>query len=133
YPSAQQFAEDIERHFRHQPLRARRRTAWYLASRLLRRSWLLVVALAVLAVVSALFTWRLVEQRDRALEAEARATLEAATADRVIEYLISIFENADPEASGNPDITARELLDAGRREIDSGLAAEPEVRRRLGM
>ncbi len=77
-------------------------------------------------------------------EAE-RAEREAAAARRVSEFLIDLFENADPFAETAPaeapgEVTVREILDRGARQLtepasggagESGLEDQPGIRARL--
>jgi serine/threonine-protein kinase len=67
----------------------------------------------------------------RALAAEAGARLEAATAERVTEFMVDLFEVSDPGESRGNTVTAREILDAGATRIGRELAAEPDVQARL--
>lgn len=133
YASAGLLAEDIERWFGHFPLRARAKAGGvaYRTTRLLRRRWPVAAFGMVLVLMAGMFTWRLVEQRDRALAAERIAREQTAAAEQVIGFLTGIFEEADPEAGANPDITARELLDRGRAQLGDALAQQPQLRRRM--
>jgi tetratricopeptide (TPR) repeat protein len=131
YASAERLAEDIDRYFARQPLHAGPDRWSYRATRLLQRRWPAFAVGALFVATIAVFGWRLADERDRALQAEAQALREAGTSQQVSDFLISIFENADPERGARPDITARELLDNGRREIALHLADRPAVRRRL--
>jgi Tfp pilus assembly protein PilF len=67
-------------------------------------------------------------------EAEALrriAEQKSLTAERTADFMISLFQVADPgEARGN-SITAREILDRGVRQIDQSLRDEPQVRAEL--
>lgn len=104
YPSAAALADDIDRWFQHKPLRAAPARPWYRISTFLRRQrWTVAAALAaVLALVS--FTLRLSQERDRALAAEARALEESATAEEVVQFLVSLFRAAAPDQAGNRPI-----------------------------
>ena len=82
------------------------------------------VALAGLAGFA--FLARQEAERQRSI-AEQRSL----TAERTTAFLQSLFSVSDPsEARGNT-ITAREVLDRGAREIDTGLRHEPGVRATL--
>ena len=111
----------------------------------LRRRRLKVVALSisfalltiVLAVVSYL---ALREKRARtraenlAVELErevARANREATTANRVVDFLVELFEQADPEQSQGREVTVREIVDLGGQRITRQLANEPLIQSRL--
>ena len=118
YASADALAEDIERYLDLRPVAARTSTAWYRYTKLVRRRWPMFAAGAVVVALSVLFGWRLVAERDRALAAEHEAREQAATAQQVSDFLVSVFQYANPEK--NPehrDITAREVLDTGRQRI----------------
>lgn len=135
YASAGLIAEDIDRYFNHLPLRARARSGGivYRSARLVRRRWPVLVFAVVLAVMAGVFTWRLVEQRDRAIAAERVALVQTEAAEQVIAFLTGIFQQVDPESGANPDITARELLERGREDIDRALVGQPGVHRRMLM
>src|SRR6266478_6522408 len=67
---------------------------------------------------------RIAKERDR-------ANREAAAAKSVSNFLTGLFKVSDPsEARGNT-VTARQILDQGVQQIDSGLATQPEVQARL--
>jgi serine/threonine-protein kinase len=116
------------RHFRHHlPLAARPRTASYLARKLVRRRWPWVLAGSGVLVLSAVFVLRLVQERDRALQAEAVAQQEAATTRQVSDFMISLFEGADPNIAGRQDLSAATLVDKGRERIDADLKGQGAV------
>jgi serine/threonine protein kinase len=132
YATADALAEDIERYLDVRPVAARNQTLWYRYSKLLRRRWPLFAAGAAVVLLSALFTWRLVVARDRALAAEHEAVAQAAAAQQVSDFLVSVFQFANPEK--NPqrrEITAREVLDEGAKRIGTELAGQPRVRAQL--
>jgi tetratricopeptide (TPR) repeat protein len=60
-----------------------------------------------------------------------RITRERDRADRITEFMTSMFKVSDPsEARGN-SITAREILDKSSKEIDNGLARDPELKAQM--
>src|SRR5258708_27483451 len=59
--------------------------------------------------------------------AALRAEAEARRAERVKSFLISVFQQSDPEAGEGSKLTARELLQRGAASVETGLAGEPEV------
>jgi len=71
------------------------------------------------------------EAERRAQEETARARTEAATAQAVTDYLVSLFEYANPENSQDSAVTALDMLDRGVERIQSQLQDQPEVRARL--
>jgi serine/threonine-protein kinase len=148
-PELARLVEDLKH-----PIPARRPTAKECLERLrllldkpqrLRRRRLKVVAISssfalltiVLAVVSLLAVR---EKRARAhaeslaldLEREAtRANREAKTANRVVEFLVDLFEQADPKKSQGRDVSVREIVDLGSQRITRQLADEPLIQARL--
>jgi len=75
---------------------------------------------------------------ERALEAEGvahaqeqRATTEADTAEAVTEYLVSLFEYANPENAASRQVTALEMLDRGVERIRTEFQDRPAIRGRL--
>lgn len=131
YGSVDRLADDILRHRAGLPVEAREGGLGYRATKFVRRHVAAVVAavLVLAGTVGVIVT--VTAQRDRALRAQRVAAAEAETARRVSDFLVELFEVADPsEARGNA-VTAREILDRGVTRIDEELRAEPEVRARL--
>lgn len=131
YPSAEALAADIERFFRHQPLVAAPAGPLYLAGKFLRRRRVAVAFASAALIALSVFTWRLVAERDRAVRAEIAAQQESATAERVIAYLVSLFDAASPEQAGNQPLLPHELVDRGRQRLGLELAGYPWQQARL--
>ena len=113
------------RHFRqHLPLAAKPRSTRYLVQKLLRRRWPWVLAGSGVVALSAAFIVQLVAERDRALQAEMLAQQEAATTRQVSDFMVALFEGADPNVAGRPDLSAAELVDKGRERIDLDLKGQ---------
>ena len=115
YPSVAAMADDLRRHRRHLPLRARRLSTGQRLARYVRRHRLPVAlgsALALVLVVGvAGVAWQAHEARAQARRAEA-----------VKDFLLGVFSAADPRvAGGKPDgqTTAKTLLDRSAARIDT--------------
>lgn len=72
------------------------------------------------------------ELRSRQAEAEAanasrKAQSEAAKAKAVNQYLVTLFESADPEHTRGEKLTAREVLDTGAKSLAAQFANDPET------
>jgi serine/threonine protein kinase/tetratricopeptide (TPR) repeat protein len=145
YASASDFAADIGRHLRFEPVLAGPPSTPYRLKKFIRRNRAAVIAatavfaallLGIVATGIALTREaqqrRLAEeQRNRAIEAEKVAATEAETAKQVSRFLVGIFGVSDPsEARGNA-ITAREVLDKGAERITTELKARPLVQATL--
>jgi eukaryotic-like serine/threonine-protein kinase len=131
YVSAAALADDLQRHLRGRPVHAAPDRLHYRLAKFVGRHRLATAAIAVAAVMAIAFTWRLAGERDRALRAEAQARQESTNAERVVDYLVALFRSASPEETGTKPIAPRELVDRGRREIDTRLSGSPLQQARL--
>ncbi len=123
YSSAEAFARDLQRSRQHLPISARRISPTTLTLKFLRRHWFGVCMSAGLMLVlvggSAGIAWYAV-----------RAEREAQRATTIKDFLIGVFRASDPRiAADKPrgEITARELLDASSKQIETSFAREPET------
>jgi non-specific serine/threonine protein kinase/serine/threonine-protein kinase len=124
YGSPSELAADVEHYLENRPVVARPASAGYRLRKYVRRNRTAVAviggALALLvtfAVVQAVELRRITRERDRA--------------NRVTEFMTRMFEVSDPgEARGN-SITAREILDKSAKDINTGLAQDPELRAQM--
>jgi eukaryotic-like serine/threonine-protein kinase len=131
YASVEALAGDLRRYLLHQPVSARADSFAYRTVKFVRRhAWGTAAAGAgaLLLVGGAL--------RERTLR--GRAEGEAQKARAVREYLVSVFDVADPYAppeSTGGDVTARALLDRGAARVDAlagGSDVQAELRGVLG-
>lgn len=117
---------DLRRYRQLLPLMARAPTRRYLMDRFIRRNPLAVSlsGLSVLLLIAGLagVSWQARVaglERDRAESQRDLAELESAKTRRVSEFVIGLFEQADPYQSPDRELTARDLLDQGRERIES--------------
>ncbi|MFL6195283.1 MAG: tetratricopeptide repeat protein, partial [Thermoanaerobaculia bacterium] len=127
YPSAAALADDLGRFLAGRPIRARPDTSSYRLRKFVGRNRLAVAAaaLGLAALISGLgmALW----QADAARTAARRADAEARRAGRVKAFLLSVFQQSDPDQASGAAVTAGELLAAGARRIDVELAGEPAM------
>ena len=117
-PSA--LAADVANYLENRPVVARPANALYRLQKYVRRHALgvavgsgVAVLLVAFAVMQTTELRRITRERDRA--------------DRITEFMTSMFKVSDPnEARGNT-ITAREVLDKASANISSGMARDPEL------
>ena len=131
YESAESLSADIQRHLEWRPVAARDNRPGYRLGRLLRRRWPAFAAAALVVALASAFTWQLARERDRALSAEQEALVQARTAERVSDFLVSVFNVSNPKLSNKRTLSAREVLDQGAERIESELADAPAVKARL--
>ncbi|MFT4540575.1 MAG: serine/threonine protein kinase/tetratricopeptide (TPR) repeat protein [Planctomycetota bacterium] len=117
YRSATELADDIRRFLRHETVSAGPPGAAYVVSKFVRRHRIGVafwsaacVMLVAFAVTTTVQAKQIAVERDRANE-------EATSARRITDFLIGLFKKADPERSKGAEVTAKDILDAGAREI----------------
>ncbi|HNP35240.1 MAG TPA: serine/threonine-protein kinase [Woeseiaceae bacterium] len=126
YSSVESLANDIRNYLNGHPVSAKTPSTWYRARKFVNRhragtafSVFTVIAVATIAAlavrsatVSARQTREITAERDRA--------------EQTKEFLVSIFESADPDlVPGNQ--TARDILESGRARIERELTDQPEL------
>ena len=141
YATVAAFADDLKHHVLGEPVGARPDSVWYRTDRWVRRHKLetavaasIVVAVpagataqaAVLVAIAggagvALWQARLARQQT------AVAKVEAARAEEVKDFALSIFEEADTDSGAGAATTAADLLMAARARIERELAGRPLV------
>jgi serine/threonine-protein kinase len=121
YANAAQLADDLRRHLDGRPVLAQSDSWWYLARKFVVRNWVPVSAgaavAAALLVGLALALWQARVARAEALRAE-----------RVKDFVVSVFDVQDPFGGGG-DVTRtpRALIHAALGKLDQELVAEPSL------
>jgi eukaryotic-like serine/threonine-protein kinase len=131
YGSPSEFAADIQRYLRDEPVLAAPPSLTYRTRKFVRRHRFGVavsmgVAFAIVALIASLIigSVRIARERDR-------ANREAQAAQRVADFLVGTFKVSDPDESRGNKVTAREILDKGARQIETDLAGQPSLQARL--
>jgi serine/threonine-protein kinase len=125
YHSVEQLLEDVRRHVQGLPVAARPATVAYRARKYVRRHRVGVamgVTFALLvATLALLHNARITRERDR-------AQLEADKARASIEFMVELFEGADPDEALGDTLTVFQLLERGATRMEHALARQPAVR-----
>jgi serine/threonine-protein kinase len=125
YAGARALADDIRAYLDHRPVAARADTPGYRLAKFVRRHRVGVATTVGVLVFTigliAFYTDRLARERDA-------ARLAAATSAKVVEFMTTLFGEADPTQSLGQPVTARTLLDSGAQRLQRELRDEPEVR-----
>ena len=124
YASAEALLEDLRRHRAGLPVRARADTLGYRARKFVRRHQVGVVAAAALVLT-------LIGGLASTIWQARAASREAAKAREVRDFVVGLFNVSRPTEARGREISARELLEQGRRRMDTALADQPEVQAEL--
>ena len=125
YPSAAALGDDLARFLAGRIIRARPDTPGYRLRKFVGRNRLPVAAaaLGMAALLAGLGTalW----QANAARTAARRADAEARRAERVKSFLLSVFQESDPNQSDGTVVSARQVVERGVQRIGVELAGEP--------
>lgn len=131
YASPADLNADIGRHLRNEPVLAHPPSAGYRASKFVRRHRVAVAAAISIVLLLIAFAAAMAVQARRIAAERDRANRQAEIARRVADFMKGMFKVSDPsEARGN-SITVREILDSASKQIDTGLAKDPETQSQL--
>jgi len=124
YVSAAELAADLRRFLASEPVLARRGAWHYRASRFAWRwRWALAAGVAFAALLAGF-----VLEREAALR---RTALERDRAEALVAFMNDLFENADSLRSRGNQVTVREMLDRGARELATRTDIAPAQRRAM--
>ncbi len=131
YGAASELAADISRYLHNDPVAAGPATAGYRVKKYAVRHRIalgaaagLVFLLAGFAVVQAVELHRIKQERNRADRERDRAT-------HVTDFMTNMFKVSDPSEGRGNSITAREILDKASKDIENGLAMDPETQAQM--
>jgi len=127
YHSVPELQADLSRFLQHQPLAALPRQGLYPARKFLRRHWASALMTAGALLLSLGFTWRMMQERDRAERERDKAAAAQAASHQVSDFMLTMFVSNDP---GN-DMPASRLLARAQEELEHGLGEQPEVQAKL--
>lgn len=124
YATPLELAADIGRYLRHEPVIARPASTVYRAGKYIRRHRIGVAMAAAAVMFLVWFAAVQVVQKQRIQRERDRA-------NRVTDFMTEMFKVSDPSEARGGSITAREILDKASKEIDSGLAGDPELQAQM--
>ena len=131
YGSPNELAADVQRHLADEPVLAGPPSAAYRSRKFVRRHRMGVAFAATVLLALVAFSVTVTLQASRIARERDRANDEAETANRVSEFMTDLFAIPDPGESRGNEITAREVLDKGAKDIERGLEDEPLIQARL--
>ena len=131
YGTPSELAADIQRYLENKPVVARPSSRLYRLRKYVQRHRVAVAATATAFVLLSSLAVRESLQARRIARERDRANLEAETAKETADFMVGLFEVADPGEARGKSITANEILDRASRRIDTGLERQPLVRAKL--
>jgi len=124
YGTPSDLAADISRYLRNEPITARPASLSYRFQKYIRRhrysvagAAIFVALLISFAVMQTIQLQKIRRERDRE--------------DRIAEFMTGIFKVSDPGERVGSKVSAQELLDKATKDIDTGLAKDPEFQSRM--
>ena len=124
YGTPSELAADIGRYLKHEPVVARPASPAYRAKKYARRHWIGVSVAGGLALLLIGFAGLQAAQL-------RRITRERDRANRITDFMTGMFRVNDPSRARGNTVTAREILDKGSRDIETGLKRDPELQAQL--
>lgn len=128
YGSVEQMADDVGLYLKGLPVQARSDTVGYRSRKFIARHRLSVVIAAAFllsllgyAVTITLQSRQIAHQRDR-------AQASASEAAQVKDFLIDLFQSANPSSSRGEELTVRHMVQRGTEQIAGRLDQQPQVR-----
>jgi eukaryotic-like serine/threonine-protein kinase len=131
YGTPSELAADLRRHLRHEPVLASPPSRAYRVRKYVQRHRVGVAAVVALVLLLAAFAATEAVQARRIAHERDRANAEAEASRRVSDFLLNMFKVSDPGEARGTSITAREILDRAARNIETGLARDPQVQARM--
>jgi eukaryotic-like serine/threonine-protein kinase len=120
YPSAEAFHQDLKRWLRNRPVHAHPGSWTYRSVKFVQRHKLPVAGMA-------LATGGLLVGLAVALDQAAVARREVARTRAVQDFLVGLFNEADPARAQGRELTVRDLMARGERDLQAKLGDEPDV------
>ncbi|HJQ98537.1 MAG TPA: serine/threonine-protein kinase [Candidatus Polarisedimenticolaceae bacterium] len=131
YAAVSDLAADLKRHLANQPVAAGPPSAAYKMRKFVKRHTVGVAASLALLVALVLGAIGTTVGMVRAVRAEGVARREAATSQRVADFLVGVFKVSEPNEARGRSVTAWELLQNAMTKIRGDLKEEPAVKARL--
>jgi eukaryotic-like serine/threonine-protein kinase len=131
YASVPQFADDVRNALASRPVAARPPSLWYVFSRTVRRHAVLSSIIGVLVLGLVAFSIAVGTLALRLDQARQRAEQQSQLADRVIDFLLTSFREAEPERGGDEQSLVRRALDRAAEAREERFGDDPAFTARL--
>jgi eukaryotic-like serine/threonine-protein kinase len=120
YGTPSELANDISRYLNNEPITARPASVFYRVQKYVRRHRYSVAAAGIfIGLLIALAAMQNIQLRKTRRERDR--------ADRIADFMTGVFKVSDPSERVGSKVTAQEVLDKAAKDIDTGLAKDPEL------
>lgn len=131
YHSVEALAGDIKRYLMGLPISARPVTRIYRLRKFISRNpWPVAMASGVIVFLISFALYAQMQRTKITLERDI-ADRERQTSESMTHFLISLFEQMDPDLARGGEVSAYELMENGRLQLQQSLKDAPQVRARL--
>ena len=124
YSTPSELAADVRRYLNQEPVLARPASTLYQVGKFMRRRRIAAAVIAIIFSLSLLAGGAGVV----ALKQRNIALMKQGAADRTAQFMVSLFELADPGVNRGNSVTVREVLDRGAAQITTKLEPDPAIR-----
>ena len=131
YGTPGSFAEDLYRYLNHEPVTARAPSRAYRTRMFVRRNRVGVSFAALVLVASVAFAVAMGVQARRVAVERDRANQEAESLREVSDFIVGLFEAADPSQARGDTVTVREVIDRGVETLRDDSELDPLIHARM--
>ena len=127
YRSVDALREELDRYRHGRPLRAAADTSVYRLRKFIGRHWLASATVSLAMLAAGAFTWRLVVERERALEAERNAEENLARSTVQQRFFARFMLGAGAKDDSGQPLTGSAMLDRAADALEAELSADPHA------
>ncbi|MEE8487042.1 MAG: tetratricopeptide repeat-containing protein kinase family protein, partial [Gemmatimonadota bacterium] len=130
YGSASEMADDVRRHLQGRPIHARQDSRIYRGRKFLQRNTWIIPVVAGLAGATGLYIGTLIRHGNQMEVERNTAQREAAKATATQDFLVGLFQSADPfsgVSESRQDVLVTDIMDVGANRARSEFADQPEL------
>lgn len=131
YASAEKLGDDLRLHLQGLPVLARKDTFGYRMGKFLRRQRIPVSLVGSITLLVVAFAVTAIFQGRQIAEERDRVALERDKARQVSDFMVGLFQVADPSEVRGNSVTVREVLDRGALKVGRELPDQPEIQATL--